>query len=719
MSPARPSGRSRAARRIPPTGEIRQSQLLTTYGPGAMVDLPTHAVLIGGLDSWAGARRRIFEDRLEALVCEKLGLERVTLEEPPIDSGDPGGPVTGIDVFQFPAWFLAQIDRTITVAGRPYQTRPLVPWTKLQRGSYIDEDRRKVPVVPVRFVVACPDGHLDDIDWYAFARNTFQTDHIGQLWLEEGGAGNDFNEIYVRCERTKERRPLSDAAVPGALGRCSGKKPWLGPREWQQCDKLGRLLTRSASMAYFSQTKSVIAIPDHDAELRGAVDRVWEGYLKYCEDMSDVPRERRKDVVAAALEGHDDDAVWAEVQRRKGTAPRPTVGPKQVEIETLLGQPESVGDDRPGGDFYARSREPESTMPERLHRRLDRVVLCHRLREVVAQIGFTRFEAGIEDAEGELSLGVGLAPIAREVTWVPAIENHGEGVLVSFSKAAIEAWLQRPAVRARGRRLTAGFSRWAAGKELTGLVYPGLPYVMLHSLSHLLITQVALECGYSASSIRERIYAGDSGYAILLLTGTTGSEGTLGGLVEVGRTIERHIDDALRLGELCSNDPVCSTHDPASRLEERYLHGAACHGCLLIAETSCERRNDLLDRALVVPTVADRDAAFFSGEPVPVAAAPAETPEDDDLPRSLVTVAERALFRAIRGRGWPEPEIGEEFPDEETTEPLLFAWPDRKLALHVAEAPVTSETYRIETVTEADALGAPAQCVARIEDAFA
>ncbi len=46
-------------------------------------------------------------------------------------------------------------------------------------------------------------------------------------------------------------------------------------------------------------------------------------------------------------------------------------------------------------------------------------------------------------------------------------------------------------------------------------------------------------------------------------------------------------------------------------MEKGWLHGAACHGCALVAETSCEMRNDYLDRALVVPTLATAGAAFF------------------------------------------------------------------------------------------------------------
>jgi len=145
-------------------------------------------------------------------------------------------------------------------------------------------------------------------------------------------------------------------------------------------------------------------------------------------------------------------------------------------------------------------------------------------------------------------------------------------------------------------------------------MFPGVPYILLHSLSHLLVTAVSLECGYAASAIRERIYASDTGYGILFYTGTSGSEGTLGGLVQVGRRIEHHLGKALELGRLCSNDPVCAQHEPTNPQEDRFLHGAACHGCLLIAETSCERRNEFLDRALVVNTVESLGAAFFPDE---------------------------------------------------------------------------------------------------------
>jgi hypothetical protein len=213
-------------------------------------------------------------------------------------------------------------------------------------------------------------------------------------------------------------------------------------------------------------------------------------------------------------------------------------------------------------------------------------------------------------------MGVRRAPLAREISWLPAVENRGEGVFIQFQTEAVRQWASRPEVKERGRELLAGYDAWKAehpGRSLAFVEAGGLlPYVLFHSFSHLMITAVSLECGYPASSIRERIYSiPDIGYGVLLYTGSADAEGTLGGLIQVGRRIHQHIRNALDMGELCSNDPVCAQHDPPNVHERRFLHGAACHGCLLISETSCEQHNEFLDRALVVPTVDNLGVEFF------------------------------------------------------------------------------------------------------------
>jgi hypothetical protein len=278
-------------------------------------------------------------------------------------------------------------------------------------------------------------------------------------------------------------------------------------------------------------------------------------------------------------------------------------------LDVLMKSAESLGEDVPEGDFYARGL-PLPPQRSGVMEKIERIVLVHRLREVVAQVGFTRFQAAIPDIDGELDIEVRRAPLARETTWLPAVENRGEGVFVAFRQDAIGEWLRRPEVQERATSLKRGFDYWKA-QQGSNLEFPDLRYVMLHSLSHLLITVVSLEAGYSASSIRERVYVGPAGCGILLHTGSSDAEGTLGGLVQIGRRLDHHLNQALALGQLCSNDPVCAQHHPDNPHEERFLLGAACHGCLLIAETSCERRNEFLDRALVVATVDAHGAEFF------------------------------------------------------------------------------------------------------------
>jgi hypothetical protein len=467
----------------------------------------------------------------------------------------------------------------------------------------------------VRFVRACRKGHIGDIDWYAFVHggNTACRAQQRQLYFDERGTTGDLSEVWVRCE-CKAERPMSDAArmQTKALGNCDGARPWLGPFTKEPCGEPNRLLVRTASNSYFPQILSVISLPEQDEDLVQAVNQVWEHYLEYVESIEDLQNERRrKPPVNAALEGFSDEDVFQYIQvRRGGAGAVPAKSVKQAEIETLTACKEEIGTDRPEGDFFARAL-PRPAWDKPWTESVENVVLLHRLREVVAQVGFTRFEASVPDVEGELEMGVQAAPLGREISWLPAVENRGEGVFIQFQESAIEAWLQKPAVTARGRKLRDGFESWKAEHPQSNRDFPGLPYIMLHSLSHLIITSMSLECGYPASSIRERVYAGSAGYGILLYTGSPDAEGTLGGLVEAGRKIADHLEEALERGGLCSNDPVCAQHEPPNAHERRFLLGAACHGCLLIAETSCEQKNDFLDRALVVPTVENLGAEFF------------------------------------------------------------------------------------------------------------
>lgn len=603
---------------------IRQSQIVSTYGPGALVDLPDYAVLVAGLEHWAGDAQLVPEPRLLANLRRRLGLPFLELRSPPVPEREDELGI-GIVAWQFPEWFVAQFEVSTKQYGR---SRPLVHRKALVKGRYVGDDptgkrrRKDWPVVPVRFVQACPNGHVSDIDWPRLVHG----DGVacgGQLWFDERGTTGDLAELFVRCDGCASQpmslvRLQSTAEERSVLGECRGDRPWLGPMAREICvgpqDKPHRnkLLIRHASNAYFPVVERAISIPDHDERLRKAVDSVWDDFLSVAESAADVKRERKKQRVQLALEGLTDAEVWAECERRQGGVAGTQKGLKDVELDTFLSVPDELGDDKPEGDFYAR-RLPLDAKRKGAIASVERVVLAHRLREVVSEIGFTRFESPALPVDSEVDLGVRLAALALETRWLPAIENRGEGVFLALDAAKVKAWTTRPAVKQRALEFQGGVQSTSKNPiplERVEQIY--MPYIMLHSLSHLLLTAIALECGYAAASIRERIYVRDGAYGLLLYTGTPDAEGTLGGLVQVGRRIARHLDAALELGRLCSNDPVCAQHKPNQLHEGRIMHGAACHGCLLIAEPSCERRNELLDRSLVVPTVDLADAAFFA-----------------------------------------------------------------------------------------------------------
>jgi len=587
---------------------LRASQLITTFGPGAMVDLPEASVLIAGLDHWhyePSELALIDEPRLVTKLADQLLRPSLTLRAPPPANDRPEGFHPDIVAWRYPNWYVVQ-EAVTTRSG--HRRRRLVHFNALDGGRFRDDDGKKKSVVPVRFVRACPKGHIGDIDWPAFVHGAAGCNR--ELWMEERGTSGDLDAVFVVCECGAERSMSQAARLQlKALGNCNGDRPWLGAGNREACGEPNRLLNRTASNAYFSQVMSVISIPDTRSPVDDVVRSLWEDFLCDVETFAELTKIRKKPTPAARLEGLDDDAIMVSIGRIRAGATGPARSVKEVEFEALSEAKDELGTDQPEGVFHARAL-PAADWQSPLTQPIERVVLVHRLREVAALVGFTRFEAIGPDIDGELDLGVKSAPLAADASWLPAVENHGEGIFLQFKATAIDAWLKRPAVIERGTALQVGFELWKREHEESKREFPGLPYILLHSLSHLLLTAVSLECGYPASSLRERVYALPGRYGILVYTGSSDAEGTLGGLVQTGHEIVKHLGRAIELATLCSNDPVCAYHRPAEH-DHQPLNGAACHGCLLIAETSCEQRNEFLDRALVTATVEALGAGFF------------------------------------------------------------------------------------------------------------
>ena len=590
-------------------GQVRRSQVITTYGPGALIDLPQESAIVAGLDEWPPPHKleEVDEPRLARKLQAITGVATPRLLAPPAASSDPGATPIGIGAWRFPEWFIVQAADGGEGTAHT-RSRRLVHRKAL-------DDRRRFEgreVVATRFVRGCPRGHVDDLDWRRFVHPPgSDCPPTRALWLDEQGTTGDLTDLVVRCECGATRR-LSDASKfeLNPLGTCRGARPWLGRDTNEECSQPSRLLVRTASNAWFPQVLSVLSIPERGAEVETVVREFWDD-LQIVNDAAGLAFIKGKPKVAAALASFDDDEVLTAIGAAKGGGSASERSVKEIELEAILAAPDGFGDDVPVNlDFHARR------LPDALWRRSERtqgvaaVIQLHRLREVVSLAGFTRFEAVTPDIHGEYETDVERAAIALEPSWFPAVENRGEGLFLRLRTEAVAAWRERPAVRERLVGLEKGHRQWAERRR-SARPFPGGPYVLLHTLSHLLIQSLAMQCGYPASSLRERIYAEEGRYGLLIYTGSPDAEGTLGGLVQQARRIDEHLVRALEAGGLCSNDPTCAEHAPGSSMTDRYLHGAACHGCSLVAETSCEMRNDYLDRALVVPVLGLPDAAFF------------------------------------------------------------------------------------------------------------
>lgn len=598
----------------PPTGKVRQSQVVGTFGAGSLLDLVDDAVLVGGLNFWKWNDQRVIVDRRlreavqHVLGERKLRYDKAFLKPPAGDEQSPGRG-QGIQVLEFPHWFVCQNPK----CRRLLRSSSL----ELESNHYIHQcdgsERRRERCVPIRFVVSCPRGHLADVNWTSWVHQG-QVCPAPDLQLDEGATG-DFAEVKVRCmyPSCEGKRALIDLTVKEKAGKCGGERPWLGAEATEPCTESRKLLVRSASNGYFPQVMSALSLPELETDVRSAVQGVWNT-LQVATEQTLLAFRTIPEVAAAIGAFSDEEVLSAIAQIKSGVSP-PREELRTAEYKTFLAaKPEKPGE-LPQSEterfYFARGATPRGGLPKGF----SRLVLLKRLKEVRVQIGFTRFEAATPNLQGEYDLGVESAPLGLDTDWLPASEVLGEGFFLQLDDTLIREWEGRDAVKARAEVLLRAHDLHHAGGGRPQ-PFPGVRYYLLHSLAHMLMSAVSLDCGYPASSIQERIYcsppgAGQGMAGILLYTGTSGSEGTLGGLVEQGRELRRHLEHALEMGRLCSNDPVCASHQPEGPSERR-LEGAACHGCLYVAECSCERFNRLLDRALVVPTLGTPpELAFF------------------------------------------------------------------------------------------------------------
>lgn len=599
-------------------GDIRPSQLITTFGPGSIVDLPDLSVMIAGLDKW---NKKLCNPISETRLITRLKIDEI-LAPPTLERESRDGT---LPAFRFPAYMVCPVCRKLAPHWRFADPKKKGILYCHHNGMPEEKNgpngKPEAKVFPVRFMVVCPRGHIDDFPWkwYVHRGAPCPQGEDSILTIDESGASGSIRDVVVRCSCNPPKgRSLADAFAGernSPLGSCGGHRPWLGRDESETCDQPLRAMLRGASNAYFPIVQSALSIPPYTAPAHEVLPLVVD-QLTEAESLADfksgwkwMPREVR-DL------GFTPEQLWEAWQQKQALAAEAVTDLLFPEYEALL------SGSQPDNAYEFETFEQE--IPDSFKGFVGRLVQVRRLREVRVLAGFTRVDppndvTTMMDQDATVQSTSTRAPLGLNKggkRWLPGVVVRGEGIFLTLNESRLAEWEQEKTVEAAGKALAAAYEKFCEDRRMKDPPpFPGVRYVLLHSLAHALMRQLGLNSGYSSTALRERIYSrneeGEQMAGLLIYTASPDSEGSLGGLVDQGQTdrFGAALWQALADAHFCSGDPLCSEHEPKAHGD---LNGAACHACQLAAETSCERSNRFLDRSFLVPTVSRQNLAFFN-----------------------------------------------------------------------------------------------------------
>lgn len=592
---------------------VRAAQAVLQYGVGAMVDFPDQTLVTAAPEYW-GKTKRIYDDRF----AHALGVDFFAL---PVD----------VAYARFPEWYfcpkcrkfqplkkwIAEYKRTGKNANDEYMTRHLQCTSCRQ------------DLVVARIVTVCEDGHLNDFPWikWVHAKSKRQICGTPSLKFKTGASGTEGLEglsISCSCGASatlkgafdKECFQRMDEQSSTNMFRCEGNHPFNHTKE--RCVCYPRTVQRGASSVYFPLVHTSLVIPPYADKLNAKIE-ASKAFEECIISINDEEPEDRIDKIKKKLNKWSEKialeigASSSDIQKiltRKWleTDATPTdVTSIQYRIDEYYALTGAVSS--PTGSTLGDFSREEMNMEEYNIPHIKSISLIDKVRVVNAHIGFSRIRLAMtEDDAGFVSIK------NPDTNWYPAYEVRGEGIFIEFEQADINSWIENnPDVYERVQRLNSNYATSFLGQNHPRVITP--KFVMLHTLSHLLISQLSFECGYSIASLSERLYCseksdGEEMAGIFIYTASGDSEGTLGGLVRQGRsdTFPLILKKAISKSQTCSNDPVCIMSRGQGRDS---LNLASCHACGLLPETCCEERNAFLDRGLIIGTYQNKSLGFW------------------------------------------------------------------------------------------------------------
>lgn len=602
---------------------LRLGQTITPFGVGAIYDVLGQSLVACDITYWRNSGDRLRAPRL----TEHLGLDELrTAPSSATFFGGGGKWSRQVPYARFPKWLFCSNCRNMYLWDRRREQDHEGKHPTCAGGGC-----RRRRLTPMRFIAICSNGHAMDVPWVRWAHSRAQNDAQRQCaerhrlsFLTQTGGTSGLESLRVWCGGCRANRSLAGITADGrkegnvpALGQigvpCDGRQPWQKYDDRAPCDSLPVVVQRGAGNVYFPRTESALDIPpwsDHEEEddrERNEIlsDPAWGGLASL--DPSNVAWDPLVDLIAANT-GIDRDRVDAIARAEIADDEEPdrsTLPPEEMSRRLLEEEWDAFHlEDReqdPRDNFII---EPSRLLPagaevpaphSLLDRLVDKVIVATRLREIRVLRAFARLDQ-------EQHVNADLRPDGRQ-TWLPAIEVFGEGIFLTIDEGHLQQWEQRADVRDRAARIER-----RRGESFQGRTFLRTPatarFVLLHTLSHILIRQLAFECGYASASLRERLYVtepteGQARAGILIYTAAGDSEGTMGGLARQGEPprLAETLVAGLAGAAWCSTDPVCIESEGQGVAA---MNQAACHACALVAETSCTHFNSLLDRELLV-----------------------------------------------------------------------------------------------------------------------
>lgn len=637
-------------------GPVRRSQLIAPFGTGALVVARNGVSLIsGGLDHWFeredGSGRvdvdeyKVREWRLEKLLDVNHFRLPADFRRDYQGQDIPNARLTQ-PFLRFPRWhFCPSCSR---LDERPLTERGRIFCPACERTG------RRRPLFQVPFVAMCDRGHIQDFPWREWVHHSETTScRLPMRLVATGGATLAAQRVECECGAKRTLASITEADPDGTtflsktlLGGedkgagpaylCRGLRPWLGEGDASECDRHLRGSLRSASNLYFAVVSSSIYLPrSSDFVPSSLVSLMEEPPLSTFTSIlssalsglaTNIQPHQLRQQYAMLLEPYSDEQISAALQiiqqgESMGEEPE-TAAPGNEDGETAFRRDEFNVLRMPRKDDQLLTVQAALSNYEGVVRSFfSNVILVHKLRETRAFAGFTRVYpydgAGLEDRKRLLRK----QEVYGQDSWLPAYVVFGEGIFIELEENKLRQWESRTDVRSRVRRLEDQYQRVRQTRGLRARSIEGR-FVLLHTFSHLLMNRLTFECGYSSAALRERLYySSNPDYpmaGILIYTAAGDAEGTMGGLVRMGKpgNLEPVVRRALESARWCSADPVCAEAGEVGGQGPDSLNLAACHNCALVPETACEEFNRFLDRGLAIGVPGDVNMGFFSVQQV-------------------------------------------------------------------------------------------------------